>query len=273
MQPWSPFLTLRPGATPMPARPTGHRQGTPHQRRRPLRSAAVTVLALLSVAGCGGGGGAGSDGPTAPGNHPPTLASLSVTSSSTTYLRADLAARASDPDRNLSHVVIAWGDSTTTDFTSGLDTLAATHDYATGGSYTVTATAYDDAGNQVTRDTSFQFAAPPSACRVVDALTYTLAICEKVQSNYDGTDVTATQGHTADTVSVKTSHGSYDFLIALTHLDPGIPWQGPPWTLVLTARGTFSKTKGNSSLIVTVFDCNEFFICNTGPGVVKAFSW
>lgn len=257
----------------MPARATGHGLATPHQRRRPLRSTAVAVLALLSVAGCGGSGGAGGDGPTAPGNHPPTLASLSVTSSSTTYLRADLAASASDPDRNLSHVVIAWGDSTTTDFTSGLDALAATHDYATGGSYAVTATAYDDAGNQVTRDTSFQFAAPPSACDTVVAALYVLAICEKVQSNFDGTDITASQGHTADTVSVMTSHGSYDFLIALTHLDPGIPWQGPPWTLLLTASGTFSRTKGKSSVIVTVFDCDQFVICNTGPGEVKAFSW
>lgn len=113
---------------------------------RPVRSArplgtltrarpAIWALALILVtSACSGDAtGPGVENEKQTVDLAPEIASLNVAEESTVYLRGVLAASVTDPEDNVTSVVVDWGDGETVTISSAFDDISRTHDYAEHG--------------------------------------------------------------------------------------------------------------------------------------------
>ena len=236
------------------------RLATPAQIGRRLDARLLSLLpaALLILAGCNAGDSTGPEMPAPDAD--PSIASLKVAKVGDTYLRGSVKANVSDPEGKLDNVVIDWGDNLTTTVTSGFDALSKTHDYAKDGSYTVTITATDMAGNRVTSKGSLALDPVPHACADIKVV----GACFNVHPDYKGVEVEIKVfDNTVHKYSLSTTRSRVEVLLPIG----GVWAQGK---VILTSN--FSRTKGKSYLNVDLHGCTLLAICGGTIGE-KRFTW
>lgn len=236
------------------------RHATPAQRGRRIDTRLLCLLptALLILAGCNAGDATGPDMPAPDAD--PSIAGLKVAKVGDTYLRGSVKASVSDPEGKLDNVVIDWGDNLTTTVTSGFDALSKTHDYAKDGSYTVTITATDMAGNRVVSKGSLSLDPVPHACADIKVV----GVCFNVHPDYKGLELEIKVfDNTVHKYSLSTTKSRIEVLLPIG----GIWAQGK---VILTSN--FSRTKGKSYLNVDLHGCTFIAVCG-GTIAEKKFTW
>jgi len=223
-----------------------------HTRTRLLLPSAALVVFL---------GGCGGKDATAPEvNQQPEIGGLSVAKAGDVYLRGTVKAGVSDPEGDVTQVVIDWGDQSTVSVTSGFGSISKSHDYKTAGSYTVTVTAMDAAGNQVTGKGTLKLDEVPHACADIKVV----GACFQVHPDYKGVDIDIEVfGNAIHKYSLSTTKNS-----AQVYLPIGGIWAQAK--VVLTAN--FSRSKGKSYTRVQIYGCTLIAICTDALGD-KKFTW
>ena len=157
-----------------------------------FRSLSALVLAV-GLVGCGGGSPTSPSpvaGPNptpapapAPQNAPPTFSQISLAQSA--YRSARLTANVSDPDGQVTMLVINWGDGKQDTVTSGFGSIARTHEYGDAQAFSVALMATDNLGLTSQNTRSVTITVPPEKCvgvRIVD-------ICGRVTSDFSRMNV------------------------------------------------------------------------------------
>lgn len=244
-----------------------------HVLTRPVRSArplgtltrarpAIWALALILVtSACSGDAtGPGVENEKETVDLAPEIVSLNVAEESTVYLRGVLAASVTDPEDNVTSVVVDWGDGETVTISSAFDDISRTHDYAEHGSYTVVVSALDAGGNQVSRESALTLANAPGACLDVKLV----GVCGQVHPNFQGADI----------VLSALDNELYTFSLSTTknNVEIFVPVAGFVGQAKVVADANFSKTKGDSSVRLRVFACTLFSIC-TSEVSDKRWTW
>jgi hypothetical protein len=184
-------------------------------------------------------------------DRPPEIASLNVTEESTVYLRGVLTASVTDPENNVTSVVVDWGDGQTVTVTSGFDEISRTHDYARDGAYTVAVSALDAGGNQIHRESALTLTAAPGACLDIKIV----GICAQVHPNFEGVDIDISAlNNVLQSYSLSTTENSLEFFVPVALL---------VGQAKVVAESSFSKTKGSSWVRVRVYGCAFFMICTS----------
>jgi hypothetical protein len=232
----------------------------------PRRSPGGPRFHLLILAGLALGAGAcGGDSSSATDPTPgqpevaPTVTGLRVGESPTIYIRATLAASVSDSNGDLAGAVVDWGDGKTSPVTSQLDAIDLLHDYARDGSYTVTLTASDLAGNETSASSRLTFDPVPAECFDVSALK----LCGQVHPDYKGIDLSVSALNiNLDSFTLTTSSTSKTTYYQIV---------GPLGQVKAVTSAVFSRTKGQSQVTVKVYGCT-FNLC-TGELGSQIYWW
>jgi hypothetical protein len=194
---------------------------------------------------------------TGPGNEEetvdlaPEIASLNVAEESTVHLRGVLTTSVTDPEDNVTSVVVDWGDGETVTVSSGFGQISRTHDYAEDGAYTVVVSALDAGGNQVSRESELTLKKAPGACLDVKLI----GVCAQVHPNYQGVDIEISAlNNEVHSFSLSTTKNKVEFLV---------PVAGVVGQAKVVADANFSKTKGQSWFRIRVYACALFLICTS----------
>ena len=189
----------------------------------------------------------------------PEIASFKVSEASTVYLRGVLEASVTDPEDNVTGVVVDWGDGETVTISSNFDDISRTHDYDEHGDYTVTVSALDAGGNQVEDESELTLEDPPGLCLDIKVF----GVCGQVHPNYRGVDVSISAlGNELETLSLSTTKN---------HVDLILPGGAGDARIVVDAN--FSKTKGKSSVRFRTYLCTFFGSVCTSELVDKKWTW
>jgi PKD domain len=233
-----------------------------HDSTRSTRTSrtALAALALLALGAC-----AKSDA-TGPGMAPaedkvPAISGLSVEKAGDVYLRGNLSVAASDPEGAMQQVVIDWGDGETATVTSDFGSISRSHDYTKAGTYNVTVTAIDAAGNKATADGSVKLDPLPHAC--IDVFKV-VGACLDVHPDFEGVDI--------DIKVLDNSIYTATLSTSKSRIEAPIPVGGVLGQVKVALSSSFSKSKGNSYVRFQVYGCTLFLIC-TEALADKKFTW
>jgi hypothetical protein len=226
---------------------------------RPSRTA-LAVLALLAVGACAKSDAAGPDMSVAE-DKAPALSGLSVKKAGDVYLRGNLSVAASDPEGAMQQVVIDWGDGKTATVTSGFGSISRNHDYGKAGTYKVTVTAFDAAGNKSADDASVKLDPLPRAC--IDVFKV-VGACLDVHPDFKGVDI--------DIKVLDNSVYTAKLSTTKSRIEAPIPVGGVLGQVKVALSSSFSKTKGKSYVRFQVYGCTLFLIC-TDALADKKFKW
>lgn len=221
----------------------------------------ISALALLLVtAACSDLTGPGDDDEEEIVDLAPEIASFKIDEASTVYLRGVLTASVTDPEDNVTSVVVDWGDGETVTISSGFDDISRTHDYPEDGDYTVTVSALDAAGNQVDDESELTLQGAPGGCLDIKLV----GGCVQVHPNFEGVDVVIS--------ALDNEIRSYTLSTTKNKVEFFVPVAGVIGQAKIVADANFSKTKGKSSVRLRVFACALFSIC-TDEVSDKKWTW
>lgn len=250
---------MRPPTAPLP---TGRSRGASPIVRRRAAPAALTAFTLLAAAACASTDATGPD--PAP-DQEPTVAGVAMTADAKTYLRARLKGAASDPEGEMDDVVVDWGDGTTATLTQDFDAISMNHDFPEVGSYTVTVTATDAAGNRVSDQATVKFEEIPKPCIDIKVVTG----CATIHPDMKGLTVEVS------VFGVKLNR----FTLSTTNTHVELPIVSPVLDgLKLYPYGRFavdvslSRTKGASRIRMYVIGCKVIGGC-TETSLDHTLSW
>jgi PKD domain len=213
----------------------------------------------LGAGACGGNGSSATDPTPAQPEVAPTITGLRVGESPTTYIRATLAASVSDSNDNLADAVVNWGDGKSSSVNSQLDAIDLFHDYARDGTYTVTLTASDLAGNETSASSRLTFDPVPGECFDVSVLK----LCGQIQPDYKGIALSVSALNIdIDSFTLTTSSTSKTTFYQVV---------GPLGQVKAVTSAVFSRTKGQSNVTVKVYGCT-FSLCTSELGS-QVFWW
>jgi PKD domain len=213
---------------------------------------AIALAAAIGSAGC-----KGSDATAPKAAQPPAIASLAVAKVGDVFLRASLTADVTDPDRDITTAVVDWGDNSTTTLTTGFAAIARVHDYSQTGTYTVTLTALDAAGNRVSSNGSVRLDPAPHGCFDVQLV----GVCYTTHPDYLGADLS---------ISVLgTVVQQYNLSTTKNRIEAFVPVGGLLGQVKLVFAANFSRTKGASYVQLDEFGCTLFAICTNSLATQK----